>query len=113
MFFVPPSDSPLTQGDILDECPLVGLNVAEPPSDLRNIPVKRWLARVIVLTQACDLSQAKSGRVLVAQVHDELGSGQDCEAAHGDSAQPSRRRNPVYRQRGTGREQRGGVNRGR
>lgn len=69
MFFVPPSDSSLTQGDILDECPLVGLNATEPPSDLRNIPVKRWLARIIVLTQACDLSQAKSGRVLVAQVH--------------------------------------------
>jgi hypothetical protein len=70
MFFVSPSDSPMTQGDILDECPLVGLNATEPPSDLRNIPVKRWLARVIVLTQACDLAHAKSGRVLVAQVHD-------------------------------------------
>ena len=60
----------MTQGDILDECPLVGLNATEPPSDLRNIPVKRWRARVIVLTQACDLAQEKSGRVLVAQVHD-------------------------------------------
>jgi hypothetical protein len=70
MFIVPPSDSPLTQGDILDECPLVGLNATEPPGDLRNIPVKRWFARIIVLTQACDLVQANSGRVLVAQVHD-------------------------------------------
>ena len=70
MFIVPPSDSPLTQGDILDECPLVGLNATEPPSDLRTIPGKRWFARIIVLTQACDLAQAKSGRVLVAQVHD-------------------------------------------
>lgn len=69
MFFVPPSDSPMTQGDILDECPLVGLNTVETPSDLRTIPVKRWSARVVVLTQACDLAQAKSGRVLVAQVH--------------------------------------------
>ena len=70
MFIVPPSDSPLTQGDILDECPLVGLNATNPPSDLRTIPGKRWFARIIVLTQACDLVQAKSGRVLVAQVHD-------------------------------------------
>ena len=46
------------------------MNATETPNDLRNIPVKRWLARVVVLTQACDLSQAKSGRVLVAQVHD-------------------------------------------
>jgi len=70
MFFVPPSDCPLTQGDVLNGCPLVGLNAAEPPNDLGNISVKRWLARVVVLTQACDLTQAKSGRVLVAQVHD-------------------------------------------
>jgi hypothetical protein len=70
MFIVPASESPLTQGDILDECPLVGLDVTESPSDLRNIPVQRWRARVIVLTQACDLAQAKSGRVLIAPVHD-------------------------------------------
>jgi hypothetical protein len=70
MFFVPPSDCPMTQGDILDECPLVGLNAAEPPIDLSSIPVKRWSARVVVLTQACDLAQANTGRVLVAQVHE-------------------------------------------
>lgn len=70
MFSALPSDEPLTQGDIFDECPLVGLNATEAPSDLRNIPVKRWVARIIVLTQACDLAQAKPGRVLVAQVHD-------------------------------------------
>ena len=70
MFIAPPSESPMTQGDILNECPLVGLDAMEPPSDLRNIPVQRWRARVIVLTQACDLAQARSGRVLVAQVHD-------------------------------------------
>jgi hypothetical protein len=32
--------------------------------------VKQWLARVVVLTQACDLAQTNSSRVLVAQVHD-------------------------------------------
>gem|GEM_PF-6375675 len=32
MFLVAPSDSPMTQGDILDECPLVGLNATEPPT---------------------------------------------------------------------------------
>ncbi len=71
MFFVPPSDSPMSQGDIVNECPLIGLDaVKEPLGDLENLPVKQWLARVIVLTQACDLAQAKSSRVLVAQVHD-------------------------------------------
>lgn len=69
MFFVPPLDIPLTQGDILDECPLVRFAAPESPSDLRNLPVKQWFGRIIVLTQACDLVQAKSGRVLVARVH--------------------------------------------
>jgi hypothetical protein len=69
MFILPASEEPLTQGDIINECPLVGLDATEP-LDLRNVPVQRWRARVIVLTQACDLAQAKSGRMLVAQVHD-------------------------------------------
>ena len=70
MFAVSPSDSPLNQGDIFDGCPLLGLNASDLTSDLRNIPVKRWVARTIILTQSCDLAQAKAGRVLVAQVHD-------------------------------------------
>jgi hypothetical protein len=69
MFLVPNLDTPLSQGDILDACPLVGLNATEPPIDLSNLPVKRWRARVLVMTQACDLVQAKTGRVLVAPVH--------------------------------------------
>ncbi len=36
---------------------------------LSSTTVKRWIARVIVLTQACDLVQAKADRVLVARVH--------------------------------------------
>jgi hypothetical protein len=70
MFIVPPADRPLTQGDVFEDCPLVGLDGTEPLSDLRTLPVRRWWARIIVLTQACDLAQAKSGRVLVAPVHD-------------------------------------------
>ena len=69
MFFIPPPGSPLTQGDVLDDCPLIGLNAPEPPGDLRNVPVRQWFGRIIVLTQACDLVQAKSGRVLVALIH--------------------------------------------
>ena len=75
MFSVLPSDSPLTQGDIVDPCPLVELAVDEfavdgPPRDVRSWPVSRWMARIIVLTQACDLAQGKSDRVVVAPIHD-------------------------------------------
>jgi hypothetical protein len=69
MFLVPDKDSSLTQGDILDECPLVGLSAETPPPDLKKVPVNQWTSRVIVLTQACDLVQSKTGFVLVAQVH--------------------------------------------
>jgi hypothetical protein len=69
MFLVPDKDSSLTQGDIFDECPLVGLSAEKPLPDLKNVPVNQWTSRVIVLTQACDLVQSKTGFVLVAQVH--------------------------------------------
>ena len=39
MFAVSPLDSPLSQGDIFDGCPLLGLNASDLTSDLRNIPV--------------------------------------------------------------------------
>jgi hypothetical protein len=68
MFFVPPPDSFLTQGDIL-----VGLDFPEGASDLRDLPVKRWFGRVIVLTQACDLAQSKVDFVLVTEVHEARG----------------------------------------
>ena len=64
-----PSD-PLTQGDIIDDCPLVALNLGSPPYDLNDPPTKWWTARVIVLTQACDLVQAKADSAIVASVHD-------------------------------------------
>ena len=60
----------LTQGDLIDDCPLVGLKLTSTPLDLDHPPTKWWPARVIILTQACDLAQAKSSRVLVARVHD-------------------------------------------
>lgn len=69
MFASPDSQAPLTQGDLFEDCPLVGLSVDTPPVDLANTTVKRWIARVIVLTQACDLAQAKADRILVARVH--------------------------------------------
>jgi hypothetical protein len=61
-------DVPLSQGDILDGCPLFGLEVAPDKIDL-DAPPARWLARVIVLTQACDLAQTRTSRALVGWVH--------------------------------------------
>ena len=60
---------PLSQGDILDSCPLVfwadqTREVAEgdKPQSTR--------ARVLILTQACDLANEKTARAIVAVVHD-------------------------------------------
>ena len=70
MFTVPAVTDLLTQGDLLDGCPLVSLSPDDIPADPRAIAVQRWFARVIVLTQACDLAQPKTELVLVAPVHD-------------------------------------------
>src|ERR1700686_564053 len=70
MFACSAAGDPLTQGDVINDCPLVGLNVAIVPLDL-NDPATKWgTFRGIVLTQACDLAQAKVESVLVARVHD-------------------------------------------
>ena len=62
---------PLSQGDILDDCPLVfwkeqTREVAEgdKPQSLES--------RVIILTQACDLVNGKTTRVVVAAVHEAV-----------------------------------------
>jgi hypothetical protein len=70
MFAQSSARDPLTQGDLIDDCPLVGLNLTALPIDLTNPPTKWWTTRVIVLTQACDLAQGKIQSVLVARVHD-------------------------------------------
>ena len=61
------ADQPLTQGDVIDDCPLFRLPVSANAPDLSANPL-RWNARVVVLTQACDLAQAKSTKVLVAMI---------------------------------------------
>lgn len=60
----------LTQGDLLDDCPLVSLSEDAAPDDPHFAAVERWFSRVIVLTQACDLAQPKTNLVLVASVRD-------------------------------------------
>jgi hypothetical protein len=65
MFLAPALEEPLSQGDILDACPIFGLEVPAGGVDLDAAPA-RWRERVVVLTQACDLAQTKTTKVLVA-----------------------------------------------
>ena len=55
-----PADELLTQGDVIDDCPIY-----------RTTPdggVGRQSVRVVVLTQACDLAQTKADQVVVASI---------------------------------------------
>jgi len=61
IYQTPPKDELLTQGDILDDCPIYRRAEDGVPIEL--------VARIIVLTQACDLAQGKATRAVVAVVH--------------------------------------------
>lgn len=59
---------PLSQGDIIDDCPLVFWN--EQAREVIEGERPRSLeSRIIILTQACDLVNGKTTRVVVAAVH--------------------------------------------
>ena len=64
-----PASTELSQGDILDGCPILVWKLAPPPLDL-DVPPETRIIRVVVLTQACDLAQDKTTRVVVAPVHE-------------------------------------------
>jgi len=69
MIYVNPvPGEPLSQADIFDACPIFGLETTGQEVNLSAAPA-RWQERVIVLTQACDLAQAKTTKVLVALLH--------------------------------------------
>jgi hypothetical protein len=55
-----PADTLLTQGDILDNCPVYRHD--------ESGDAERFTARVIVLTQACDIAQNKADLVVVATI---------------------------------------------
>ena len=46
----------LSQGDLIDECPLITIRTW-PPDQGPNVLSVTWTIRVVVLTQACDLAQ--------------------------------------------------------
>lgn len=64
------SDALLTQGDLIEDCPLVSILAGADALNLSDPAIYWWPARVVVLTQSCDLAQPKTDVVLVAQVHD-------------------------------------------
>jgi hypothetical protein len=64
-----PASTELSQGDILDRCPILVWKLAPPPLDL-DVPPETRIIRIVVLTQACDLAQDKTTRVVVAPVHE-------------------------------------------
>jgi hypothetical protein len=68
IYAVPDPDEPPSQADVFDGCPIFGLEATATGVDLQGAPA-RWQERVIVLTQACDLAQAKTTKVLVALLH--------------------------------------------
>ena len=73
MFSLPPIDVPLSQGDVIDKCPLIFWECHEIDGEVIRKPIELD-ACVVVLTQSCDLANRKSTRVQVAMVHstDEL-----------------------------------------
>jgi hypothetical protein len=70
IYSLPHANEPLDQGDILDDCPMV--TVAEHAPD-RLEEARLNLGRGIILTQTCDIAQAKVERLVVAAVF----AGQD------------------------------------
>lgn len=68
IFTAPSPNEPIDQADVFDGCPIFGLDTHDEGVDLNASPA-RWRERVIVLTQACDLAQTKTTRVVVAVVH--------------------------------------------
>lgn len=61
---LPPFEA-LTQGEIIDDCPILSWE-----REGGGWNAKDSAERVIILTQACDLEQAKTSRVQVAIVHE-------------------------------------------
>lgn len=62
-------DAALDQGGIIDSCPLIYWTTGRNRDGRLDVRSASSDERVIVLTQACDLSNAKTSKVQVAIVH--------------------------------------------
>lgn len=65
----PAADASPTQGDILLECPLVYWEMVNTEDGSRQPRSVASTESVIILTQACDLANAKTSKLQVAVVH--------------------------------------------
>ncbi len=65
----PPLDDPLDQGDIIEGCPILELTEYDLDGK-RPLATTYALQRIVVLTQTCDLANAKTRLVFVAVVLD-------------------------------------------
>ena len=68
IYRAPTTEDALTQGDILDDCPILEWEVIPSPDVHSSGVIVR--VRAVVLTQACDLAESKATSVVVAVVHD-------------------------------------------
>jgi hypothetical protein len=92
MVYLQPGADPLAQGDVLDGCPIPML-----PESVDDVLAGKGVtlapARVMVMTQTCDLTQAKAARVVLALVYparDVVNSGGLKAAAVRDQVRPGR-----------------------
>ncbi|HVC95980.1 MAG TPA: hypothetical protein VND64_19990 [Pirellulales bacterium] len=69
IYEVPPREASLSQGDILEECPLVYWTAERDQAGTLHLESASSNERVIVLTQACDLANTRTSKVQVAVVH--------------------------------------------
>jgi len=78
-----PPGTLLSQGDIIDDCPVIAVDVSSSQAE-EDAAFKKSRARVVVLTQACDLAQEKTTRCVVAPVHNAsvLVDQGDLKASH-------------------------------
>lgn len=65
IYETPEASEPLTQGDIVTDCPILSWECPAAGAPLESASIN---VRAVVLTQACDLVQAKATPVLVAVV---------------------------------------------
>lgn len=65
MFETPAVSEPLSQGDLFNNCPIAAIRFQNSIAS-----VIQFEARVVVLTQSCDLANLKSDRIQVAVVHE-------------------------------------------
>jgi hypothetical protein len=69
MFEKPQQSAPLYQGDIIDSCPLIFWDCEQKGDEVIRKP-QQIDARVLVLSQSCDLENKNASRVQVAVVHE-------------------------------------------